>query len=234
MRRYCCIFSIDEKEFKQHKEFEKIKNYGEIISPNECKRKLLKCKKCGELFLYQFLEWNIGDRDLYYEDFIQVQDEEEANQLNTILTWEKFNSNINPMIKIGSDNIVHYKLPKNNKNMEVKDMKEKFIRLIIFYVLSVYEENKKNKESCHEVANLLLLMIKNEENKADRLLNSFPEEHPVTLIYSELKENSKEDLIEALESAIESINKYNFEENILVKLEDDLEVEKLSKKISEI
>ena len=39
-------------------------------------------------------------------------------------------------------------------------MKEKLIRLIIYYVISVYEDEKKTKETCSEIANLLLLMIK--------------------------------------------------------------------------
>ena len=113
-------------------------------------------------------------------------------------------------------------------------MEEKLIRLIIYYVISVYDNDKKTKNSCNEIANLLLSMVKNEETKADRLLNTFPSNHPVSLIYLELRENSRETIIEGLEKAIELIDKYKFQENYLVNIEDDIEVEELSRKISKM
>lgn len=51
----CCIFEIEESKFKENKDFELVKDYGEIASPNECKRKSMKCKNCGALFLFQVL-----------------------------------------------------------------------------------------------------------------------------------------------------------------------------------
>ena len=99
-----------EEEFKDNKDFSVIKKYGEIPAPNECTRSLLKCNKCDALFLYQFLEWN----DNYYNDYIQVENEEQADKLNEELTFAKFSTNINPMIKIGSDKKVSFKLPKSN------------------------------------------------------------------------------------------------------------------------
>ena len=113
-------------------------------------------------------------------------------------------------------------------------MKEKLIRLIIYYVISVYEDEKKTKETCSEIANLLLLMIKNEETKADKLIETFPDKHPVRVIYNEIKETNKEDLTEILEDAIKSLNEFSFEKECLVNLADDSEVENLSKAISEI
>lgn len=106
----CCLFNKMEEEFKDNKDFSVIKKYGEIPAPNECTRSLLKCNKCGALFLYQFLEWN----DNYYNDYIQVENEEQADKLNEELTFAKFSTNINPMIKIGSDKKVSFKLPKSN------------------------------------------------------------------------------------------------------------------------
>lgn len=113
-------------------------------------------------------------------------------------------------------------------------MKEKIIRLIIYYVISVYEDEKKTKETCNEIANLLLLMIKNEETKADRLIKIFPDKHPVKMVYNEIKETNKEELTKTLEEAIKSLNKFSFEKECLVNLADDSEVENLSKEISEI
>lgn len=105
----CCIFNSNEENFKENKDFSIIKKYGEISEPNECTRSLLKCNKCGALFLYQFLEWN----DSYYNDYIQVENEEQADKLNEELDFSKFNSN-NPMIKIGSDKKVVFQLSKDN------------------------------------------------------------------------------------------------------------------------
>ena len=48
-------------------------------------------------------------------------------------------------------------------------------------------------------------MVKNEETKADRLLNLFPNKHPVKLIYDELRE--REDLLELLENSKEKLEK---------------------------
>jgi len=116
----CCIFETEENSFKEKREFELVKEYGEIASPSQCKRKLMKCKNCGALFLFQFLEWN----DCYYDDYIQVESEIAADELNNKLSFSDFNVYTNPMIKIGSDNIVHYVL--NNKE-EVMEDREKLI-----------------------------------------------------------------------------------------------------------
>lgn len=105
----CCLFNKPEEDFKDNKDFSVIKKYGEIPAPNECTRSLLKCNKCGALFLYQFLEWN----DCYYNDYIQVKNEEQSDKLNEELDFSKFNSN-NPMIKIGSDKKVVFQVSKDN------------------------------------------------------------------------------------------------------------------------
>ena len=105
----CCLFNNSETEFKDNKDFVVVKKYGEISAPNECTRSLLKCNKCGALFLYQFLEWN----DSYYNDYIQVENEEQADKLNEELDFSKFTSD-NPMIKIGSDKKVSFQLPKSS------------------------------------------------------------------------------------------------------------------------
>lgn len=108
----CCIFDKTEMEFKDSKDFVVVKEYGEIPAPNECTRSLLKCNKCGALFLYQFLEWNVGFDDYYYTDYIQVENEKQADKLNQELSYSNFSANSNPMIKIGSDKKVNFHLPK--------------------------------------------------------------------------------------------------------------------------
>ena len=114
----CCIFEVDEHTFKENKDFVQIKNYGEIPTPNEGHRYLLKCKKCECLFLHQSFSWNSDKGDYYYDDYIQVESEDEANKLNNELVWDKFSVGNNPMILIGSDNVVRFKnIDKNDENV---------------------------------------------------------------------------------------------------------------------
>ena len=65
-------------------------------------------------------------------------------------------------------------------------MEEKILKMIINYVLGVYEDDKKSIESCIEVNTLFINMMKNEETKLDRLLYDFPKTHPVSVLYSEI------------------------------------------------
>ena len=86
-------------------------------------------------------------------------------------------------------------------------MEEKVIKMIIYYVLGVYDNSKKTIESCVEVNKLLIAMIKNEETKADRLINRFPNQHPVSKLYGELRNN--DNLLELLEYSKEKFEKTN-------------------------
>ena len=69
-------------------------------------------------------------------------------------------------------------------------------------------------------------MIKNEETKADRLLNTFPQEHPVSKLYNELK--NQDDLLELLEYSKEIFNSTKIDGNAIKNIQDDEDVEKLS------
>lgn len=77
--------------------------------------------------------------------------------------------------------------------------------MMIYYVLACCEKEKQTIESCIGINKLLIAMVKNEETKADRLLNLFPNKHPVKLIYDELRE--REDLLELLENSKEKLEK---------------------------
>lgn len=66
-------------------------------------------------------------------------------------------------------------------------MEEKIVKMVIYYVLSVYDDDKKNVESCIEIIKLFLAMIKNENTKLNRLINVFPVEHPVYRLYKDIK-----------------------------------------------
>lgn len=83
--------------------------------------------------------------------------------------------------------------------MKLNEVQEKAIRMIIYYVLACCEKDKQTIESCIEINKLLIAMVKNEETKADRLLNLFPDKHPVKLIYDELR--VREDLLDLLENS---------------------------------
>lgn len=108
-------------------------------------------------------------------------------------------------------------------------MEEKIIEMVIYYVLAVYE--KKDMESCIEIVNLIIEMTKNEETKADRLLNKFPENHPVSKLYSEMKKMNNDEFIKLLERCKEKFINYNGEEINFYKIENEEEVEELSRKI---
>lgn len=104
----CCLFNEKEEEFENAKDFTVIKNYGAIDAPDDGTRSLLRCNRCGGLFLYQWLEWN----DCYYNDYIQVKNEEEADELNKKYGWFNFSSSNHPMIKVGSNKVVTFRMPK--------------------------------------------------------------------------------------------------------------------------
>ena len=105
-------------------------------------------------------------------------------------------------------------------------MEEKTIKMILFYVLAIYDDNKKTFKTCIEVINLLIEMVKNEETKADRLLNTFPQEHPVSKLYSVLKE--QDNLLELLEYSKEIFENTKLDTNAIINIQDDEDVEKLS------
>lgn len=109
-------------------------------------------------------------------------------------------------------------------------MEEKIIKMIIYYVLGVYDDDKKTIKSCIEVNKLIIAMIKNEETKADRLINSFPKQHPVSKIYLELRNN--ENLLWLLEYSKEKFEKTDINNDCLMSINDDEEVENLSKEIA--
>lgn len=108
-------------------------------------------------------------------------------------------------------------------------MEEKIIKMVIYYVLAVYE--KKNMESCIEIINLIIAMVKNEETKADRLLNNFPIDHPVSKLYKEIKKTNKDEFIKSLKNCKEKFIDYKGDEVDFSKIENEKEVEELSKKI---
>lgn len=108
-------------------------------------------------------------------------------------------------------------------------MEEKIIEMVIYYVLAVYE--KKNMESCIEIINLIIEMTKNEETKADRLLNNFPANHPVSKLYSEMKKMNNDEFIKLLERCKEKLINYDREEIDFNKIENDKEVEEITKEI---
>lgn len=108
-------------------------------------------------------------------------------------------------------------------------MEEKILKMIINYVLGVYEDDKKSIESCIEVNTLFINMMKNEETKLDRLLDDFPKTHPVSVLYSEIKD--REDLLQLLGESKEIFEKANVDNECLKSFEDDKDVEELCKKL---
>ena len=108
-------------------------------------------------------------------------------------------------------------------------MEEKTVKMIIYYVLGVYDDDKKTIKSCIEVNKLLIAMVKNEETKADRLLDSLPAQHPASEIYRELR---NENLLELLEYSKERFEKSDIDNDCLINIKDDAEVENLSRELT--
>ena len=108
-------------------------------------------------------------------------------------------------------------------------MEEKILKMIINYVLGVYEDNKKSIESCIEVNTLFINMMKNEETKLDRLLDGFSKTHPVSVLYSEIRD--REDLLQLLEKSKEIFEKTDVDNECLKSFEDDKDVEEMCKKL---
>ena len=71
-------------------------------------------------------------------------------------------------------------------------------------------------------------MVKNEDTKANRLLKAFPSQHPVSKLYAEIRDK---DLLALLEFSKEKFEKANIDNNYLSKIEDDEDINALSRKL---
>lgn len=110
-------------------------------------------------------------------------------------------------------------------------MEEKTIRMFIYYVLAVCDNDKKTIESCIEENKLIIAIIKNQEQKKlDELIDLFPENHPVKQIYYEIK--NRDDLLYLLENSKLKFEQAKVENNSLMEIKNDEEALALSKKIS--
>ena len=111
-------------------------------------------------------------------------------------------------------------------------MEEKVIKMILYYVLAIYDEEKKTLDSCVEFNKLLIAMIQDDIENADKLLNKFPVEHPVYAIYQELKQKSKEEILTLLNYSNNKFINAKIKDDCLKCLEDDTEAEEIIKKIN--
>ncbi len=93
----CCIFSYDEASTAiKNFDYLVIKDLGKKVHNNDGTikhsnyvwddggRKIIQCKKCHAIFLYQWSEFhsNYGDQDSHYENYFLVKDLDEAILLN--------------------------------------------------------------------------------------------------------------------------------------------------------
>ncbi len=92
----CCLFQYaTAEEAAQNRDFEVLENYGDIYFDSNGNavhflhtwddgyRLLVRCKRCGALFLLQRSEFH-GIEDSYYTDYFAVADREEALKLNAV------------------------------------------------------------------------------------------------------------------------------------------------------
>lgn len=93
----CCIFSCDTPaKAINHFEYEVLQDLGSKVYNDDGSvrhstfvwdtggRKIIRCKKCNAIFLYQWSEFHdsFGDQDSFYEDYFFVDDVNEAINLN--------------------------------------------------------------------------------------------------------------------------------------------------------
>lgn len=110
-------------------------------------------------------------------------------------------------------------------------MEKKVVKMIIYYVLSVYGDEENNMEGCIKITETFLEMLKNEETKLDGLLNLFPIAHPVSVLYSGIRETSTEELIAVLERCREKFINYKEKNVNLKEIKDAKELEELCEDI---
>lgn len=94
----CCIFSHEDASMAvKHFEYDVIRDLGKKAYNKDGSikhsnhlfdlggRKIIQCKNCKAIFLYQWSEFHdsIGDQDSYYENYFLVGNLVEANNLNT-------------------------------------------------------------------------------------------------------------------------------------------------------
>ena len=70
-------------------------------------------------------------------------------------------------------------------------MDEEVVKLVIYYVLAVYDEKEQNIKKCYEVVNEWCnILINDGIGRLDNLMESFSNTHQVYTIYNELKPNN--------------------------------------------
>lgn len=83
----CHLWTKDELVWNDIFVFEDIERY---IDESDCKRKLVKCSECNQLYYYEFYEtqdWNSGN-DPQYRTIIPIKDKTVAEKLNDLTSIE--------------------------------------------------------------------------------------------------------------------------------------------------
>lgn len=125
----CCIFSHTNASIAIiHFEYELIKNLGKSVYNNDGSfkhynyvwddggRKVIRCKNCGAIFLYQWSEFhnNYGGQDSYYDNFFLVKNLVEAEFLNKNYSGFELETNHKGLKLWNSKDVWHWN--KEDKN----------------------------------------------------------------------------------------------------------------------
>jgi len=109
-------------------------------------------------------------------------------------------------------------------------MLNKVVKLIIYYIISVNNEKDQNFEECLNFTQLLINIANDDMSKFDNIINNVPEEHPIKVIYKDIKnypiENYKQSLIDA-KQCIEKYSKDNSHMDSFSKLQENKDVDNL-------
>lgn len=107
--KLCCIFEELSNDDLTDK-FNVVKTYKHPFA-SKYERKLVSCKKCGQLFINQKITWVTSIGTDKYDDYIQVNSEAEADLINQTVKFTEFKS-MNPSIMSNKDGYIAINIAK--------------------------------------------------------------------------------------------------------------------------
>ena len=108
-------------------------------------------------------------------------------------------------------------------------MEEKALKMAIYLVLGVCNDDEKTYESCVKYLNTAISLVETEETKADKFFYILPEGHPARLMYEEIR--NEENLLELLESARDTFENAIANPDAIREIREEEDVDILAKEL---
>ena len=110
-------------------------------------------------------------------------------------------------------------------------MIQNFLLMIIFLVLSSYDDNKRSIYGCIYQTDLFINLASSEDDLLDTVMNSIPDNHPSKMAYDQLKRLPKQEFIINLKIVKEKLEAFSDKEYDMYHIEKPEEVINLSELI---